>query len=135
MKYIVDANVLSEPTKSKPDARVVSWLRTHAADLAVTPIVLGELEYGILLLNAGKRRAQLHNWFVQGAQRMRTLDLDAQTGTAWAGLLARMRRKGTSMPIKDSLVAASALAHQLAIATRNVDDFRHAGVPLVNPFE
>ena len=46
----MDANVLSEPTKPAPDLRVVEWLRNHERDLAVDPIILGELEYGILLL-------------------------------------------------------------------------------------
>lgn len=134
MKFIVDANILSEPTKSKPELGVVRWLETHAAELAITSIVLGELEYGILLLAPGKRRAQLHAWFTKGVQRMRTLDLDARTATAWAGLLARLRRKGLAMPIKGSLIAASALAHDLSVATRDTGDYRNAGVRLVDPF-
>ena len=59
MKYLVDASVLSEPTKPAPEARVVEWLRRHEHDLAVNPIILGELEYGILLLPASRRRARL----------------------------------------------------------------------------
>ena len=48
MKFLVDANVLSEPTKPAPETRVVQWLRENEAELAINPIVLGELEYGIL---------------------------------------------------------------------------------------
>ena len=50
MKYLIDANVLSEPTKPSPDKKVVEWIRHHERDLAVNPIILGELEYGILTL-------------------------------------------------------------------------------------
>ena len=135
MKFVVDANVLSEATKPAPSARVIAWLRRHEAELVVTPIVLGELEYGILLLPAGKRRTRLVDWFAQGAQRMRSLDLDARTASTWAGLLSRLKKKGLAMPIKDSLIAASALAHGLTVATRDTADFRNGGVPLVNPFE
>jgi toxin FitB len=135
MKFVVDADVLSEPTKLAPVPRVIDWLRVREADLAVTPIVLGEIEYGILLLPAGKKRARLLDWFNRGVQRLRTLDFDARTASAWANLLARLKKKGLAMPIKDSLVAASALAHGLAIATRNVADYRNAGAPIVNPFE
>lgn len=135
MKFVVDANVLSEATKPAPSARVIAWLRRHEAELVVTPIVLGELEYGILLLPTGKRRTRLVDWFAQGVQRMRSLDLDARTASAWAGLLSRLKKKGLAMPIKDSLIAASALAHGLTVATRDTDDFRNGGVPLVNPFE
>jgi len=114
---------------------VVEWLRRHESDLAVNPIILGEIEYGILLLSAGKKRSSLLRWFAEGIQRMRSLDIDLETASAWANLLARMRKKGVAMPIKDSLIAATALAHRLAVATRNTADYRNSGVSLVNPFE
>jgi hypothetical protein len=132
--FLVDANVLSELTREAPDPRVVQWLRAHEPDLAVSPIVLGEIEYGILLLPAGKRRTRLQHWFSQGIQRMHSLDLDRQVAAAWAGMLAKLKKAGSAMPIKDSLIAATALAHGLSVATRNTRDFRSAGVSLVNPF-
>lgn len=55
MKFIADANLLSEPTKPEPSPQVLEWLRRNEEHLAVTPIILGELEYGILLLPASKR--------------------------------------------------------------------------------
>ncbi len=134
MKYLVDANVLSEATKPAPNAQVVNWLREHERELAVNAIVLGELEYGILLLPAGRRRKNLEQWFALGVQRIRALDFDTATAAVWARLLARLKKKGHAMPIKDSLIAASALAHHLTVATRNISDFRHAGVPIENPF-
>lgn len=134
MRYVVDANVLSEPTKPTPVARVVEWLRTHESDLAINPIILGELEYGILLLSASRRRARLEQWFSAGAQRMRVLDFDATTASVWARLLARLKKKGHAMPLKDSLIAATALAHNLTVATRNVVDFQKAAVAVENPF-
>ena len=134
MKYLVDANVLSEPTKPAPDPRVVNWLLAKERELAVNPIILGELEYGILLLPAGRRRNRLELWFSAGVQRLRILDFDAATASEWARLLARLKKKRYAMPIKDSLIAATALAHNLTVATRNVHDFRNAGVVMDNPF-
>ena len=52
----------------------------------------------------------------------------------WAKLLADLRAAGHAMPIKDSLIAATALVHGMTVATRNVRDFRRAGVKIVNPF-
>lgn len=134
MKYLVDANVLSEPTRPEPDARVVDWLRRHERDLVVNPIILGELEYGILILPAGRRRTRLEQWFAVGAQRLRVLDFDVATAAAWARLLARLKKKGRAMPVKDSLIAATALTHSLTVATRNTTDFHNAGVKVENPF-
>ena len=55
--------------------------------------------------------------------------------SAWAELLARLKKNGLAMPIKDSLIAATALSHDLTVATQDVVDYRNAGVPLVNPFD
>ena len=126
--------MLSEVTRPEPDLRVVAWLRTHEAELAVDPVVLGEVRYGILLLPKGKRRSRLEEWFDAGVGRLQCLPWDATTGLRWAELLAHLRKRGRAMPIKDSLIAATALTHRLTVATRNRADFRHAGVPIVNPF-
>lgn len=135
MKYLVDADVLSEATKPQPAADVIAWLRKHDSDLAINPVILGELEYGILLLPAGRRRARLEQWFQTGIQRLRVLDFDTATAAHWARLLARLKKKGHAMPVKASLIAASALAHGLIVATRNTHDFRNAGAKVENPFQ
>lgn len=134
MKYLVDANVLSEPTKPQPVVAVVNWLRKHESNLAVNPIILGELEYGILLLRPGRRRTRLLKWFSEGIQRIRVLELDATTAATWARLLADLRNKGREMPVKDSLIAATARQHSLVVATRNIAHYKHVGTPIVNPF-
>jgi predicted nucleic acid-binding protein len=135
VKYLVDANVLSEPTRPGPRAAVVSWLRRHERMMVVDPIILGEIRFGILLLARGKRRARLEQWFDEGVRRLHCLPWEAETGLRWAELLARLRATGRAMPIKDSLIAATALANRLTVATRNVDDFEKAGCDIVNPFE
>lgn len=134
MKFLVDANVLSEPTKPAPDPRVVAWLRKFERDIAVDPVIVGELRYGILILPKGKKRAALEHWFDAGVRRLHCLPWDVDTGLKWAELLARLRTSGKAMPIKDSLIAATAAVHGLTIATRNRGDFVNAGVPVVDPF-
>ena len=134
MKYLVDANVLSEPTKPTPDPRVVAWLRAHEPDVAVDPVILGELRFGILILPRGRKRTSLERWFDAGVGRLQCLPWDVETGLKWAELLAHLRAAGKAMPIKDSLIAATAVVHSLAVATRNRADFVNAGVRIVNPF-
>lgn len=134
MIYLVDANVLSEPTKATPEAKVVDWLRENETELVVDPIILGEIRFGIHLLPAGKRRKRLESWFKHGVAKIACLPWDANTGLRWAKLLADLRCSGKAMPIKDSMIAATALVHGLTIATRNLADFRVAGVKLLDPF-
>src|SRR5687768_9544802 len=126
--FLVDANVLSEATRSVPDPGVVEWLARHEREIAVDPVILGEIRFGILLLPTGKRRDRLERWFQDGIERIHCLAWDAATGLRWAGLLAELRAGGRSMPIKDSLIAATALVHGLAVVTRNRRDFEKAGV-------
>jgi predicted nucleic acid-binding protein len=131
--HLVDANVLSEPTKPQPDEGVVEWLRQNERSIVIDPIVLGELRYGILRLGRGTRRSRLERWFEQGASRIECLPWDAQVGMRWAQLLAELHRRGSPMAVKDSLIAATALTHGLALATLNRRDFEPAGVRLVDP--
>lgn len=134
MKFLVDANVLSEVTRQLPESQVLVWLQKNKDVSAVNPIVLGEIEFGILSLAAGNRRRRLQAWFNDAIRALHVIDIDAGTAAAWATLLADLRRKGRAMPIKDSLIAATARQHELIVVTRNVADYKFAGVELVNPF-
>jgi predicted nucleic acid-binding protein len=134
VKYLVDANVLKRANEAHPEPRVIEWLRANERDLVVDPIILGELRFGILLLPKGKKRTSRERWFDTGVQRLYCLPWEAETGLRWAELLAGLRTTGKAMPIKDSLIAATALTHELIVATRNGSDFKKAGVPIVDPF-
>ena len=134
VRYLVDANIFSEPTKKVPDSKVVEWLRDNQREIAVDPIILGELRFGILLLRNGRRRTSLKRWFDAGVQRLRCLPWEAETGLRWAQLLASLRTAGRAMPIKDSLIAATALVHRLTVVTRNRVDFEKAGLSIIDPF-
>jgi predicted nucleic acid-binding protein len=112
---------------------VVAWLRRNERRLAVDPVILGEIRFGILLLPRGTRRQRLERWFDEGVGRLRCVAWEAPTGLRWAQLLADLRRAGRSMPIKDSWIAATALAHGVPLATLDRRDFEAAGVELVEP--
>ena len=134
MTYLVDANVLSEATKPAPDSKSIAWLRRNERELVVDPIILGEIRFGIHLLPAGKRRRRLETWFDEGVARIVCVPWDATTGLRWAKLLTELRKSGQSLPIKDSLIAATALVHGFVVVTRNTRDFGKTGVRVHDPF-
>jgi predicted nucleic acid-binding protein len=134
MRYLVDANVLSEPTRVDPETRVIAWLRSHESELVVDAIVLGELRMGILALPTGRKRASLDRWFEELAASIECLPWDALVARRWASLVTDQRRKGEAVPLLDSMIAATALTHGLTIATRNLADFRKTGAMVIDPF-
>lgn len=134
MRYLVDTNVLSEATRTSPNPALMAWLATHESELAVDPIILGEISAGILLLPASRKRNALEKWFGQVVETIFCIPWDAPVGLTWAALIAELRRKGLTMPIVDSMIAATAKAHHLTIVTRNTRDFEAAGVKVFNPF-
>jgi len=134
MTYLVDANILSEPTKHRPDAKVVAWLRANEKDFVVDSVILGEIALGILVLPRGRKRVLLEGWFEAVVDRIECLAWDASISRRWAKLVANLRKKGQTLPILDSMIAATALTHGLTVATHNVRDFQKAGVPVLDPF-
>lgn len=134
MRFLVDANVLSEATKTAPNEGVLHWLSENEQDFAIDPIILGEIEFGISLLPPGRRRLKLESWFAQGVMRIRCLPWTLASGRRWAKLLGELRSEGRVMPIKDSQIAATALVHGLTVVTRNRKDFEKAGLAVLDPF-
>ena len=134
MTYLVDANVLSEPTKVRPDSKVVAWLTAHEGDFVVDSIVLGELSFGILELPKGRKRVQLEEWFNADVSAIECLPWDAAVSLRWARLVVGLKKKGITLPVLDTMIAATSLEHNLTVVTRNVRDFKGTGVKVLNPF-
>ena len=135
MRYLVDANVLSEPTKQTPDSKVVSWLTKNETSLVVDSIIIGELRVGILVLPRGRKRERLEQWFEAVVEVIDCLPWDAATSRRWAELMVDLKKKGQIVPLLDGMIAATALQHELTVVTRNIRDFKKTGAKIFNPFE
>jgi predicted nucleic acid-binding protein len=140
MKYLLDSNVVSEPAKASPNAAVVTWLDSNELDCAVSTITLAELRYGIERLPEGKRRRQLERDFAFLRQDLgsRVLAFDEAEAAEWGRYAARLERElgrdaQRKVGIKDSQIAATALAHRLTVVTRNTGHFPQ--VDTLNPFK
>jgi predicted nucleic acid-binding protein len=138
MNYLFDTCVLSEFSRRKPDEKVIRWVDgIDEIKLFISVITLGEIQRGIELLPESLRKTGLLAWMNNGLIErfsQRILPLDSPTLLLWGSLAARVQKAGQPMPIMDSLIAASALQHNLILVTRNTTDFFTCGVQLINPW-
>ncbi len=136
---VLDTNVVSELMKSAPDAAVARWTADQQATaLYTTSITQAEVLHGILLLPAGKRRAALE----AAAEAMfdkdfggRVLPFGGDAARAYAQIAAQHRRSGRPISNFDAQIAAITRIARAAIATRNVADYDHCGIRIVNPWD
>ena len=137
MKYLLDTCFLSELVKPVPEQSVLSWMSERIeSDLFVSAMTMAEMGRGIEKLPASRRQAELSTWLQQlkvGFEN-RVLAFTVETASAWAHMSADVEAKGKPMAAFDSIIAATALEHGLALVTRNVRDFAQAPVVLINPW-
>ncbi|KLL11346.1 MULTISPECIES: type II toxin-antitoxin system VapC family toxin [Protofrankia] len=138
MNVLLDTNVLSERARPRPDPALVRWIDELDEDRAfISVLSLAEIRRGIERLSAGNRRTHLAAWLdadlvPRFADRILTVDIPI--ADAWGMLMADGDRNGRPVPVIDGFLAATATAHDLALATRNTRDFAHLGIPLINPW-
>ena len=136
--FLLDTNVPSEFRSPRPEPRVVRWLDSVDEDsIFISVITLGELRKGCELLAAGKRRADLEQWLeteVRGWFANRILPITDAIAERWGKLDAKRQRLGLPLNTADGQIAATALEHDLTLVTRNVEDFKDLGVPILNPW-
>lgn len=135
MSYLIDTNVLSELRRRDPDANVVRWMADRpATTLYLSVLTLGELRKGVEGLTEGDRKRRLLDWLEVELPTYfagRILPVDTTVADRWGRLLAQA---GRPLPAIDSLLAATALAHGLTLVTRNLWDFQHADLPVLDPW-
>ena len=136
MPYLLDTNVVCEATAKHPEPRVIAWFDQHAHQACLSSVTMGEIWKGIHLLPEGKRKAALSDW-ASGIERdfsNSILPLDTSTFKVWAELYARHEAAGHNLGVLDSLIAATALQHDIPLATRNTTDFPPE-IHTVNPWD
>lgn len=134
--FLIDTNVVSELTRPVPDSNVVVFLDAEP-DIWLSTVVLHELEYGLGILPAGKRRNELSSTIANLVAEYsdRIIPLESAEAQAAAELRVSAKNSGKVLHLGDALIAGTAKIHALTIATRNVADFDGLGLLLANPWD
>ena len=134
MTYLLDTNVISETRKPKPHRGAMAWIRSVVpGDLAVCAFTLGEIQFGIELTRPrdSAKAAEIERWLDELQDSIRIIDVSGDSYRTWARII-----RGKSSELRDDgLIAAVAITHGFAVATRNVKDFHRFNVQVLNPFQ
>lgn len=138
MNILLDTCAISELRKPQPNPAFLEWFsQCNEQLLYLSSITLGELRYGIDLLEAGKRKNDLLTWYAELSLSYRNhiLTPTQETCELWGTLRAQRKKSGHPLSMADGLIAATALQNSMLLITRNTNDFHNLGVELVNPWE
>lgn len=136
MSWLLEADVLSQPAKTRGDARVLAWLESEQNECYTSSIVIAQLAYWVRS-KRGRQRTLLQQWLTRLVEAMhgRILGFNVSVAYVWAEQQHELQAAGRPMPVEDSYIAAIARRHNLTIATGNIKDFQRPGLRVFNPFE
>ena len=138
MKYLLDTNIVSETIRPYPNKNVQQWLSEVPSGLLfISVFTLGEIRRGIEKITDSKRKnhlllwleQELPNWFGENV-----LPINQEVAERW-GYLTSILTQQHQLTAIDTLLAATALAHNLKMVTRNIKDFDVPGLEVLNPFD
>lgn len=136
MSYLIDTNVLSEMFRLDPHKKIVKWFESIPESLIyISVLTIGEIRKGIENLQDTKRKVVIRNWLEYSLPSRfegRILAITQEVAEKWGRLMSEMNRP---LPTIDSLLAATALLHDMTLVTRNVQDFKYPGLDVINPWE
>lgn len=134
---ILDTNVLSALMRATPELKVVTWLDNQPRDsIWITSITALEVQFGLRILPAGRKRAGLFLAFEALLEAIdhRIAAFDAAAAEGASDLTARRQQAGRPVELRDTMIAGIVLASRATLATHNTVHFEDAGISLVNPW-
>lgn len=124
LSYLLDTNIISEPTRKIPNENVLAKLKQHNGQCAISATIWHELNYGVDKLPAGRRKSLLQHYLLTlENNNLPVLPYDRQAARWLAMERHRLESLGNTPPKEDSEIAAVAIVNKLVLVTRNADDF------------
>ena len=139
MKYLLDTCVISELVKRNPNRNLVKWISNISEEyMFLSVFTFAELHKGVEKLPKGKKRNQLHSWINEDLMQRfegKIIDFDLEIASTWGSVVAKAETTGKTLPLMDSLIAATGLTYNLTVVTQNIKDMRNSGATLFNPWD
>ena len=137
MRFLLDTNIISEPTKPRPNAQVIHRLAENSGLLATATVVYHELIFGYLKMSKSRKKREIEAYIRQSIEGVLTFVTYCETAARWHAIeRARLSQQGKTPTYVDGQIAAIAAVNQLILVTRNVADYEHfQGLELENWFE
>lgn len=136
---VLDTNIISEVMRPKPNSNVIAWLNHYSdGQLFVTTTTLAEIYYGLRILPDGQRKNNLKtrfDYFINQGFSQRILLFDLKAAIVYAEIMGLNKEMRHTMSFPDGQIVAITYIHRFSLATRNIKDFKHCQLTLVNPFE
>jgi toxin FitB len=135
MNYLIDTKAVSEYMKKQPNQKVLNWFDAQIEEsLYLSVLTIGEIEKGIAKIADPIRKTNYENFLQRLIYRFdaRILPVDVRTVRRWGMLCGELELQGRVLPLIDSLIAATALEHDLTVITRNAADFADTGAKTLN---
>ena len=136
MSWLLDADVLSQPARTRGNRAVIEWLEREQDACYTSSIVIAQIAYWVRT-KEGRARTRLQQWLRRSVEALegRILSFNVATAHVWADRKFLLEQAGQRMPVEDSYIAATARRHDLTVVTGNDKDFRRPGLKVLNPFK
>lgn len=122
--YLLDTNIVSEITKPRPNQNVIKRIQETKNISMVASVAFEEMLYGVKRLPASKKQTDLFSFYVDFIQaNYEIIPFDIHASWIHSDIRERLEQKGKRAPLADSMIAATAIANNLVLVTRNVKDF------------
>ena len=124
--YLLDTNIISEPSKPQKSLKVIDKIEKNIDYSCICSVTWGEVLSGMKCLPKGAKREALQAYYINQVQKIfDILPFDASAAAVYSDLVERLKEKGTPAPKFDILIAATAIANNLILVTRNTEDFKY----------
>lgn len=138
MNYLLDTCLISELVKPSPNQGVIDWLNGQLeARIFLSVVTIGEIQAGISKLTESRRKIDLMTWLdnqMLPRFEQRVLSVTPDVAMLWGKTRGEAAAGGTTLPLADSLIAATAMTHGMTVVTRNTADLERCGARTLNPW-